>query len=146
VAFSNRGIAWLEKVEYDKAIENYNEVIRLDPKNDDRIIDLAWLLATCPDESVCDGKRAVELAIRACELTDWKNDWALGTLAAAHARAGDFAKAIRYLEQAIELNADFDKENRDEMMRLFEAKKPYQTKPAKSDDSGKNLDIDRRAD
>ena len=32
-AFNNRGIAWYDKKEYDKAIADYNEAIRLDPKS-----------------------------------------------------------------------------------------------------------------
>ena len=31
-AFNNRGNAWSDKNEYDKAIADYNEAIRLDPK------------------------------------------------------------------------------------------------------------------
>ena len=32
LAYNNRGIAWRDKKEYDKAIADYNEAIRLDPK------------------------------------------------------------------------------------------------------------------
>ena len=32
MAYMNRGLAWSNKQEYDKAIADYTEAIRLDPK------------------------------------------------------------------------------------------------------------------
>ena len=32
MAYNNRGYSWYAKNEYDKAIADYNEAIRLDPK------------------------------------------------------------------------------------------------------------------
>ena len=51
--------------------------------------DLAWLCATCPDAELRDGKTAVEHAHTACRLTDWKDPWYFGTLAAAYAECGN---------------------------------------------------------
>src|SRR6201999_1455894 len=34
--------------------------------------DLAWLLATVPDATLRDGKKALTLSTKACELTHWK--------------------------------------------------------------------------
>src|SRR5262249_49421907 len=62
---------------------------------------LAQLLATCPDDKVRDGKRAVQYATTACELTDWKVPSCLETLAAAYAEAGQFEEAIRYQTRAL---------------------------------------------
>ena len=64
----------------------------------------AWLRATCPNASFRDGKRAVGDAKRACELTHWKQAKYIDTLAAACAEAGDFDGAVRYEQQAIDLN------------------------------------------
>ncbi len=60
---------------------------------------LAWLLATCPDEEIRDGERAIAIAkeVVAKEASPGRLD----TLAAAYAAAGRFDDAIRIQEQAI---------------------------------------------
>jgi Tfp pilus assembly protein PilF len=65
-AFYNRGWAWYLKKEYDKAITDLDEAIRLDPMDASGFNGKAWLLATCPVAGIRNGKRAVELARKAC--------------------------------------------------------------------------------
>jgi tetratricopeptide (TPR) repeat protein len=60
---------------------------------------LAWLLATCSDPEVGDGRRAVELARKAVELApDDGNYW--NTLGVAYCRVADWKKAIEALEKS----------------------------------------------
>ena len=73
---------------------------------------------------------AVAAATAACELAAWKDGGKLDTLAAAHAEAGDFEKAVKYQKQAIELDKPNEKEYR-ERLALYEAKKPYRQEPVK---------------
>ncbi len=64
-------------------------------------IDLAWLLATCPDARVRDGRRAVSLARHALELARAHPDLP-ETLAAAYAEAGNFELAVHWRTEALE--------------------------------------------
>jgi tetratricopeptide (TPR) repeat protein len=126
VAFNNRGNAWSAKKEYLKAIADYDEAIRLDPKFALALNNRAWLLATCPDASLRDGKKAVQLAIRACELSEWKGKFAISTLAASYAEAGDFDKAVVFQEKVNSLyTAPEDRKQGEERLRLYRERKPY---------------------
>jgi serine/threonine protein kinase len=64
---------------------------------------LALLLATHPDADLRDGKKAVELATRACKLTAEKNAADLDALAAAYAEVGKFDDAVRSAKMAVQL-------------------------------------------
>lgn len=62
---------------------------------------LAWLLATCPDEAVRDGAEAVRIGRWLCEGTRYLDPNALQILAGALAEAGEFAEAAETAEKAI---------------------------------------------
>jgi tetratricopeptide (TPR) repeat protein len=130
MAYNNRGLAWSAKQAYDQAIADYDKAIDLDPKLADAYNNRAWLWATCPDEKYRDGKKALESATRACELTDWKEASHLDTLAAAYAECGDFAHAIEYQEKAQGLYKDEkDRKKGRDRLALYREKKPYRDVP-----------------
>jgi hypothetical protein len=105
-------------------------VIRLEPDNATASNALSWLLATCPEAASRDGKRAVELGTKACELTGWKVALCIETLAAAHAEAGDFAKAIEMQEKANGLHDDAEaREKGEKRLALYRKGKPFRDIP-----------------
>jgi tetratricopeptide (TPR) repeat protein len=95
-AYFNRGRTHRALGNYESAIADYSRVIDLDPKYASAYNNLAWLLATCPQPSLRDGKKAVENATKACELFEWKNPSAVNTLALAYAEVSDFENALKW--------------------------------------------------
>ncbi|MDR3456653.1 MAG: tetratricopeptide repeat protein [Verrucomicrobiae bacterium] len=88
-----------------ETILNYKKALAVDPDLVDALNDLAWLLATCPDEKIRDGTQAVTFAQHACELTKFEKTIFLGTLGAAYAEAGNFANATATAQRACDLAA-----------------------------------------
>jgi TPR repeat protein len=68
--------------------------------------DLAWFLATCPDESFHDGDTAVEFARSAVAKVKDKRYEVIDTLAAALARSGKFGEAVQTQMKAIVMLGD----------------------------------------
>jgi tetratricopeptide (TPR) repeat protein len=98
-AYNNRGNAWDDIGRYDKAIADYTKAMALKPNDPTAYSNLAWVLATCPDERYRDGKRAVTLAEKASGIRETAH--ILDTLAAAYAEAQMFPEAIKTEEKAI---------------------------------------------
>jgi tetratricopeptide (TPR) repeat protein len=101
-----RAAAFESMSDYARALADYDEAIRHDPKSGEAHCGRAWLLASCPDQQLRNGRGAVESATRACELSNWKNADSIEALAAAHAEAGQFEEAIRHQETAARLITD----------------------------------------
>ena len=125
-AYTNRRSVWTAQKKYDKVIADLDEMIRGDSQNASAYNNRGWLRATCPDAKYRDGKKAVESATKACELTEWKKRTFIGTLAAAYAEAGDFDAAVKWQTTANDLYSDpEDKKTGNARLKLYREKKPY---------------------
>lgn len=60
---------------------------------------IAWLLATCPQEDICDGEAALEYA--AVAVRNRASPSSLDSLAAAYARVGQFDRAIQIMDEVL---------------------------------------------
>lgn len=124
--YSIRAFAHGKKGSGSKAVEDYEQAIRLDPKFASAYNNLAWLLATSPDPSIRNGKRAVELAQHACELSEWKRWNYLGTLAAAYAENGEFEDAVKWQQKSLEAGIrESEAEKAQQRLLLYERQKPF---------------------
>jgi tetratricopeptide (TPR) repeat protein len=111
----------------DRALSDYAEAISIDPEYDSAINNRAWLWATSKVDRCRNGKQAVEEAIKACELSGWKNAGYIDTLSVAYAEVGDFEQAIRWQRKALEDPA-YQKEegkNAREKLALFAKQEPF---------------------
>jgi cytochrome c-type biogenesis protein CcmH/NrfG/V8-like Glu-specific endopeptidase len=123
--YSFRGEAYEHKKEYERARSDFEEALRLDPDNLRASRELAWLCATCPQQQWRDGKRAVELAGKACALSSWKDGACLDTLAAAYAEVGKFQEAIEWEKKALALVPDDERTPFRERLEFYRRGEPF---------------------
>ena len=88
--YAVRASAYSSKGNYKQAASDLEKAVQLSPDNASAVGSLAWLKATCPEASLRNGKEAIRMSMRACELMKWKEPAAIFTLAAAYAETGDF--------------------------------------------------------
>jgi tetratricopeptide (TPR) repeat protein len=94
----NRAVAATALGEYDRAIEDYEAVLRREPDSAGTHNNLAWVLATARDPRIRDGRRALghaRNAVRSARAPAW-----LDTLAAALAECGNFDRAVAVEREA----------------------------------------------
>jgi len=125
--YNRRGLVRYQKGDIDGAISDYTKAIEIELRDVQSYNNLAWLWATSPKEAVRDGKRAVEYARKAAELTNWEDPGVLDTLAAAYAEDSNFAEAVKWENKALtfaEFAKKFGEEAR-QRVQLYSQKKPY---------------------
>ena len=121
----DRASVWRMKGEWEKAIDDLKETLRMDPASSQAQNDLAWVQATCPDAKYRDGKSAIDLARKACEATKWKKDDYIVTLAAAHAEVGEYDEAVKRMTEASEIDPKRDAATREQLLKLFKQSMPH---------------------
>jgi tetratricopeptide (TPR) repeat protein len=121
----SRADTYLNLGKQTQAIADYEEALKVDPKNSGVLNNLAWVLATSPDDKLRNGQRAIELAKTACEVTEYKQAHILSTLAAGYAESGDFDTAITWSKKAVELGSDQTKQQLEKELESYQAKKPW---------------------
>jgi tetratricopeptide (TPR) repeat protein len=126
-AFIGRGKVWLSKGEDQLADADFNEAIRIDPKSGHAYSGLACVWATSADPRYRDGPKAVEYALKGCELDGWTTSEFVKILGMAYAEVGNFAEAKKWQRHAIGLETD--EAERTELikgLKLYDqGKKPY---------------------
>lgn len=109
------------------ALRDFQEAVRVMPKDSRPNSMLAWFLATCPDSRFRNGAEGVSAAKKACELSQWQRSNCIDTLAAAYAEAGDFDKAVKYEKQSLTDSslAPKERQEREKRLALFQQQKPF---------------------
>lgn len=100
-AYSNRGVAWYQKGEYEKAINDCVKALEINRYYTIGANQLAWMLSTCPDPEYRDAQKAVALAEKVAGRYEEANF--LDTLAAAYAEAGRLEEAVLAQQRAVDL-------------------------------------------
>ena len=102
-AHTTLGDALLRKGEIGDAITHYEKALEIAPHSILTLNNLAWALSTCPDASLRNGARAIELTQKADQLAGGQNPIFIRTLAAAYAENGRFNNAIETAQRALQL-------------------------------------------
>lgn len=126
-ALAMRGWAHFMAGQFHQAISDYRAAITLESTNALPHNYLAWLYATCPSADMRNGKKAIEHARKACDITSWTRWENIDTLAAAFAEAGDYANAVKHQKMALEkegLRAS-DRVEMEIRLKLYEAQRPF---------------------
>jgi tetratricopeptide (TPR) repeat protein len=124
-ALRGRGDCYLNSGKQVEAIADYEKAVKIEPDDQGILNNLAWVLATSTDQKLRNGARAVELAKKACDVSEYKLAFILSTLAAAYAESGDFHNAVKWSTKAVELGEKGEKESLKKELESYKAQKPW---------------------
>jgi tetratricopeptide (TPR) repeat protein len=123
-----------------EAIDEYRQALALIPDLVPALNNLAWILATDPDARNRNGAEAVQLAKRACVLTDNQTPVLIGTLAVAYAEVGRFKEAVATAQRARDLaraaGQTMVAERNQQLLELYQSGRPYRQPPPASGTAG----------
>ncbi len=144
LAYRGRGDLQLTHGKQREAIADFEKALEIKPDDSGVLNNLAWVLATSPEESLRDGKRSVELAKKACEVTEYKQPHILSTLAAGYAETGDFNAAVEWSQKALDLGDDTQKDELAKELASYQESKPWRELQTAAADAGKPAESTRR--
>ncbi|MCR9117408.1 MAG: tetratricopeptide repeat protein [bacterium] len=125
IARRGRADALLSVGKQKEAIEDYEQILKIEPNHSGVLNNLAWVLATSPKDDIRNAKRSIELGKKACELTEYKMPHILSTLAAGYAESGDFKTAIKWSSKAVESAEDDVADQLKEELESYKKGKPW---------------------
>lgn len=129
---THRGLIYLELGNESLALKDFVEATELEPSSPLPYLMLATTLAIAGSDEVRDGKRAIEAATKACEITEWKASPYLVALGAAYAESGDFESAIDWEKKAQAIGGTdpaFIRQSQ-ERLNLYRLRQPYRERLA----------------
>jgi hypothetical protein len=115
--------------DYAGALAGYRLAIQSEPEHAEALNNMAWLLATAPEDSLRNGAEAVQHGEKACALTRYRAPALVGALAAAYAEAGRFDEAIATADKACDLASKTGEQGmlrmNQQLLQLYRAHKAY---------------------
>lgn len=128
VAHTRLALAVAHQGKTVEAIKHYLRALEVNPNHQPALNNMARIRATHPDAKLRDGKQAVAMAKRCCELDQYRVAIALDTLAAAYAEVGRFEDAVNMQIRAIELTPKANSTKQKARLQLYMAGKPFREK------------------
>ena len=123
------GNGLLARGEARGAVSFYRQALKIDVNYGEAMNNLAWVLATHPDDEIRDGDESLRLAKKAVQAQSQNAASLLDTLAAAYAELGEFDRAQAIADQAVKAakaTGQLQRAQRIESrLHLYESNKPY---------------------
>lgn len=124
--------ALYRQAKYEEALDTCRTALARIDNSPGLLATQAWMVATCPDDAIRDGERALGLAKQAVEAGA-RGPYVLDALAAASAELGHFAEAVTLAEKALKRA----RRNRNEelaaaieqRLALYRDRQPYRGPP-----------------
>jgi tetratricopeptide (TPR) repeat protein len=133
-----RADAYLNLGQHAEAIADFDRALQELEPDEGLLNNFAWVLATSPEDNLRDGKRAIELATKAAEMSDYQTPHVLSTLGAAYAETGDFDTAKKWSAKSIELSQkELDSAETDADRQRIETEKAQLEKELATYEEGK---------
>jgi tetratricopeptide (TPR) repeat protein len=134
-AYKNRAFALNKLGQRGELIDNWSEAVENIDDWPEALASLGWALATSADPVHRSGERAVAMARRACELTNFESPECLDALAAGYAETGRFDDAVRTMEKVLQLTGKREDAIVGQLrarLALYRTNRPYREPPAPS--------------
>lgn len=125
LGYVERAAIWQLKGDWTRAEKDFEKAIQINASDHEAHNELARQLSVNSIAKHRDGKRAVQHATKACELTQFQNPSYLDTLALAYAEQKDFKNALQWIEKAIQLANETEKAEFEAHRDLFKARRPF---------------------
>lgn len=130
-AHAQRGLAHAQGGRYADAVRELKEALRLKGDWAEAAQQLAWILATCPDDTIRNGTDALKFARVAQRNSKTSTPLLLDVVAASLAEAGEFEEAVNTAWKAMELYKQAGSEKQAEevskRMEMYLAGRAYRT-------------------
>jgi tetratricopeptide (TPR) repeat protein len=124
-AIASRADVMTDLGQYAEAAAEYDRAIKVDGRSGHAYSGSAWLLATCPDDSIRDVELAIKRAKKGLELNGDGDAASFDTLGAAYASAGDFAAAVQAIDEAIDLASSEERAAYQDRRAMYKKSVPY---------------------
>ncbi len=120
-AYNNRAAAYDRVGRQVEAVADYEKTLQLNPGFVRAWDNLAWLLATSDKKEIRNPERAITLAAKACELSEFKDWTCLNTLATCSSENHDFESAVKWAKAARAIAPAAEYPELDQIVSTYEA-------------------------
>ena len=116
------GDYYYSRENYEKAIDSYENVLRVDSENVHSLNNLSWLFSTCPKQEYRNRKKALEYAERALEQK--REAFVLDTYAQALFVNNDIQNAVNAAKEALSRSKDKKEYYKSQLLRFEKSLRP----------------------